>query len=145
MRSTPQVTHTLQGTPPAVPPLNWRPVGQGSKMKTLYIVANCMLLCAIACDATAESYCASGMRAIARATAYGPRQGTPERETVELEAGAAVRSAGWFKPAGLLAAGIGVASWVASVVQGKRSGRRLTPVIPWVLFLTYAMVFQLVV
>ena len=110
-------------------------------MKALYVLACCSFLAAILCDLCAKRQFSASAVGVARSVALGE----PEQASARQEADAARHTGSGLALAGLFAAGLGVASWAVSMVQAVRLGKRLTPVIPLILLIAYAMLYLLMV
>ena len=104
-------------------------------MKTLYAIACCLFLAAIASKFVAEQHFATATIDRAKSYRLGDVQPMKSRHRSEAE----VQIGNRFVFAGLPVAGLGIAAWIASSAQGRREGKRLTPIIPSVLCIAYVM------
>jgi len=122
-------------------------------MKPLYILSCLLILVAIACEFEAKHYDALPSREIAKATAelWAKRcEATSKLElansiitnqsipTKTSKTAAAARSlAGYYHIAGLAILITAIYLWILSYSKGKMVNRRLTPILPILLLITY--------
>lgn len=111
-------------------------------MKTLYVLACCLFLAAIAVDL-------AGKRCYSLAERYG---GQHRRDLYEIDhSGEGLLSfdclalGDHFTKLGVVMAAIGIVLWLASVIQGKRRSKRMWPVVPLVLLVAYVLLFFIAV
>jgi hypothetical protein len=102
-------------------------------MKTLYIIACCLFLAAIAFDVTCKHYYTTAMVIRAKSMRFSDL----EKAKAIVLADTKGRIGLGFGLTGLLTAGIAVAAWIMSATKGGRAGKRLTPVIPLILCVVY--------
>ena len=105
-------------------------------MKTIYNIACCLLAVAIVLSLCGKQYAARAMKIEALAAA-----GSQENRSVAHEESHAVAyAADRWGSASLMIAGLGLASWIASMVQAKRF-----MLIPLVLVIVYGALAILMV
>ena len=104
-------------------------------MKALYIIACVLLIVAIAVEVNAKRHY------FAAAQVHAKSAGLSTERQAKQDADASIRVGGRFSTAGLIMAGLGVVSWVASNAKGRKG----TPVLPVVLLAAYALIFFIMV
>ena len=104
-------------------------------MKTLYIIACCLFLAAIACDETCKNYYTTAMVIRAKSMRFSDLEKAKAIALADTKG----RIGLGFGLTGLLTAGIAVVAWIMSAIKGGRAGKRLTPVIPLILCVVYLM------
>lgn len=110
-------------------------------MKTAYILACCLLVLAVVLDlASKRSYSMAN-----RARAMSIKADHSQWAAIKANA-VAVGSVGDRQlMGGMIAAGLGLAFWLASAFMKKFDDKRLTPVVPLVLLIAYGMLFFMAV
>jgi hypothetical protein len=110
-------------------------------MKTLHIMACCLFLAAIVADFGGKSYYSTAATTLAKAVAAG----RTDDATARVEANAALSTGNRLTSLGMVIATIGLAVWLTSIILGRRQGRRMSPVVPLVMFAAYVLLFLLMV
>jgi hypothetical protein len=106
-------------------------------MRILYILASCLLVCAVALDIAGKNQCSFAARSRARSL----KAQRTERERIEQESKTALAIGNRLTMGGMVAAAGGLLFWIASAIVGQNQGRRLTPVLPLGLLAAYVLLF----
>ena len=102
-------------------------------MKTLYIIACCLFLTAIAFDLTCKNYYTTALMIRAKSMSFSDL----ERTKAIVLANTNGQTGFGFGLAGLFTAGLAVAAWIMSATMDRRDGKRFTPAIPLLLCVVY--------
>ena len=106
-------------------------------MKTLYILACCLLACAVILDLAGKNSYSFSARSRARCLKAQPT----ELERIKQECKAALALGDRLTMGGMVAAAGGLLFWIASAIVGRNRGKRLTPVLPMGLLAAYVLLF----
>jgi hypothetical protein len=106
-------------------------------LKTLYILACCLLACAVVLDIAGKNQysCSIRNRAINLKT-----QSTGQ-ERIKQESKTALSIGNQFTSGGMVTAAAGLLFWIASAIAGRKQERRLSPVLPFGLLAAYVLIF----
>jgi len=104
-------------------------------MKSAYFTACGLFVLALLLSGASESRYAEASRLLARC----PQAEAPEAAGYRIDAMATRITGERMAYGGLVAAVLGALAWRVSVVRGKRVGKRMTPVIPLILFAAYGL------
>lgn len=110
-------------------------------MKIAYIMACCLLMLAVILDLSSKRSYSISARCRARCLTVEPSQ----QESIKAESMAALTLGNNLLLGGMIAAGLGLAFWLAAFYLKKIDDKRLTPVVPLVLLIAYVMLFFLMV
>ena len=106
-------------------------------MKTTYISACGLLLCAILFDLSAKR----GFAYVADRKARCLTAEQEMQENVKEECETALKYVHQQTISSIVSGILGFGFWIISVVRQKAMGKRLTPVLPLVLLIAYALIF----
>ena len=106
-------------------------------MKTLYILACWLLVCAVVLDIASKNSYSSSARSRARCLKAQPT----ELERIQQESRAALALGKRLTMGGMVAAAAGLLFWIAAAIVGHNQERRLTPVLPFGLLAAYVLLF----
>jgi hypothetical protein len=106
-------------------------------MKYFYALACCLFIAAIVLDICGKRYYSFAMGIRAKAI----QQVQPDRTSVEQTSDTAIQTGNLFTNAGLIIASLALISWFFPLGKGKQFWR----IIPLVLFITYVLIYFVMV
>ncbi len=110
-------------------------------MKTLYVIACCLFLAAIVLDGYGKHYASTAAQISAKAV----EASESDRAFARQESDAGLHKCALLNGLGMVTAAAGLPVWLASLILAKRRGKRMSPVLPLVLFVGYLLLFCVMV